>query len=222
MGAVLAMMRLLGLLGLLMLAACGNDGLSSGALRGVWSSTFGQNAAPPNLRESLTPEAIARFSGPLLFVEVFGSGIQAGLTPGPRNGAVQQWNTQDGASLSLIGGVVTASRALGDDLISADVSDVVAALRRGAKRGVRVHRYLTHENSLEIRAFKCDYTQAGRETAQTLAGSFAARRVDESCFDSGGLRIDNSYWIDGSGVVRKSRQWLSPLVGYVLIERLKD
>ncbi|WP_136442090.1 YjbF family lipoprotein [Pacificoceanicola onchidii] len=217
------MMRLvLSLLCLSILSACSSSGSELNALRGTLSGIMGQRAAPPNLRQSLTPEAIANFNGPLMFVEVTGNGIQAGLTPGVRNGAVQQWITQDAASLSFLGGIVTASRGLGGDLITADVRDVAAAVQGRADHAERVHRYLTHENSLEIRAFKCSYVQAGPDSADTLAGRFPARRVEETCYDSKGLKVENQYWIDRSGVVRRSVQWISPFVGYVDIHRLKD
>lgn len=214
---------LLALLCLFGLTACSSSGSDLSAVRGALSGVLGQRtAATANLRQTLTPQAIANFNGPLMFVEVQGSGVQAGLTPGFRNGSVQQWFTQDAASLSFNAGIVTASRGLGDDLMSADVRDVGAAVRGRRNQAERVHRYLTHENSLEIRAFKCSYVQAGPETAQTLAGAFSARRVEETCYDSNGLKIDNVYWVDRSGVVRKSLQWVSPFVGYLDIQRLKD
>ncbi|WP_425097897.1 YjbF family lipoprotein [Tropicibacter sp. S64] len=216
------MKRLVAFLCLLTLAACGNDGAGTGGLKGVFSGAFGNRAAPPDLSRSLTPQAIARFNGPLIYVAVLGNGVQAGLTPGPRNGAVQQWNTVDGASLSFRDGVLTASRGLGGDLIAADVTDVVAALRQGHDTAERVHRYLNHENALEIHAFKCEYTRPGREPVQTLAGAYTAQRIDETCFDSKGTRIENAYWIDGAGVVRRSTQWLGPYAGYLDIQRLKD
>lgn len=217
------MRQILALLALAMLASCGNDaaGPATGEFRGLLRGVGGRTA-PADLRQSLTPQAIARVPGPLLFVEVLGNGVQAGLQPGPRNGPVQQWNTVDGASLSLHAGVLTASRGLGGDLISADVEDVVAALGGGRGSGERVHRYLTHENRLEIRAFRCTYTATGSETVTTLAGTFKTRRIEEQCFDAKGTEIVNLYWLDSSGEPRKSRQWLGPLAGYLEIERLKD
>lgn len=217
------MKRMLSLLAFTILAACGSDGAGwqPGSLRGLVGS-LGNRAAPPDLRQSLTPEVIAGFEGPLLFVEVLDNSIQAGLVPGPRNGSVQQWNTVDGTSLSLDDGLLVASRGLGGDLMSADVLDVRAALKRGGGTAERVHRTLTHDNQLHIQAFRCSYSDRGPEAARTLAGTFPARRIDEDCHDSAGLHVENSYWIDGSGTIRASRQWLSPLAGYLAIERLKD
>jgi len=105
--------------------------------------------------------------------------------------------------------------------MAADISQVVPAVRSGRREAVRVHRYLDGNDQVITRAFVCTYARQTGQAATTLTRKFRATLVTETC-NSTDLEIENQYWIDGSGTVRKSKQWVGPFPGYVLTEQIKD
>jgi hypothetical protein len=61
----------------------------------------------------------------------------------------------------------------------------------------------------------------GREEITLGSGErFTATQVHEDCTSSG-TSFRNTYWKNGNGTVRRSRQWVSPIVGYAEIEVLR-
>ena len=193
------MMRLVLILGLVLLAAC--------------------NRAAPDLRSQITRAQLDQISQPLLLAELPQLGTAAGVAPAGSNGEVVTWQTGDRVSLSFHDGVVVASRGLGQDLISADVSNTVAALRGGAGGFYeKFHSTLDGEHQTEFRAFQCEITGRAAESIVIFQHRHATTRIEETCHTPG-LRVVNRYWL-GGGIMWKSKQWVSPAVGYLLTERL--
>lgn len=209
----------LGLLAVAMLAGCSNDGSGLGTLRASLASLGASRAAPVDPSSVVTPEFLAQQTEPLIYAELPDRGAQSGLTLVRRSGDVALWAAADGISVALERGVLTATRGLGGDLMSAELSEVQSAIRGQRSRAVRVMRYLDGEDQEVLRSFICDYARRS-EPADTLAGRFPAIRVDEDC---AGLdtQFVNTYWING-GIMRKSRQWVGPFVGFLTMERLVD
>ena len=69
-------------------------------------------------RNILSRDQIDTAGIPILFVEL-SSGQNGTLTPYPGSGIGQTWLGADGASITLEGGVLKASRGMGDDLMGA-------------------------------------------------------------------------------------------------------
>jgi len=141
------------------------------------------------------------------------TGAQAALAPVARNDGVTVWQTLDGITLSFREGVLIATRGLGDDLMSADVDGTLAILRgtNGAAQYPHIRSYLDGEDRTVFRSFQC------RRDARTEAGP--ARRITERCVSPHG-GMTNTYWLDQTGEITRSRQWVSPAVNYVETERL--
>ncbi|KMK68026.1 YjbF family lipoprotein [Puniceibacterium sp. IMCC21224] len=175
----------------------------------------------PNLRTTLTPDVLDAIGEPVLLVELTDLGVQAGVLLAQETGSRQIWASQNNITLTLLDGILAETRGLGNDLMSADLSDVRAALRGRTKRAVRVHYYLNGEDVLEPRAFVCDYRQTGVETIQILAGTYQTTQVSETCTGPD-QTLQNTYWIDSRGIIQKSRQWVAPITGYMEIERASD
>jgi hypothetical protein len=97
---------------------------------------------PPDIRSTITPDAIAATSEPLLFVELTETGQQVIMALTGRNGDVVTWSTADGQSISLQGGVLVATRGFGFDLMSAEVAGTVAALAGGRRDYERFVSYI--------------------------------------------------------------------------------
>lgn len=143
-------------------------------------------------------------------------GASATLAPVARNGDVTVWQTRDGITLSFRDGLLIGTRGLGDDLMSADVEGTRAMLRAPATDLYHLHvrTYLGGEDQTLYRRYHCRET--GRADSDPgMAGE--TRRIEMTCAGPDGA-LTNIYWIDPSGGIVRSRQWISPAVGYMEAE----
>ncbi|MCT4553144.1 MAG: YjbF family lipoprotein [Pelagimonas sp.] len=210
-------------LALALLGACAGSGAQN--LR-ILQQTLAQlqtdqktPAADP--RAQLSPSLLARQSTPLLYTELPAQQRKALMQPlDPDAQDVVVWLTADGASISLQKGIVIATRGLGNDLLTADLGQALQGIHKKRLSSVRVYRHLNGEDAIEITSFICDYHRQA-ERISTLRGEYDTTRITEDCAhpDTG---IVNVYWVDRTGIVRKSRQWISTSTGYLTTERLVD
>ncbi|SLN42701.1 YjbF family lipoprotein [Roseisalinus antarcticus] len=135
------------------------------------------------------------------------------------NGRKITWLSEDGISVTYEQGLLVATRGLGPDLIAASVSGTVAAMRQGGGEARRVHEYLDGNDAIVRVDFDCRINRVGSDPITIYEYSYDTVKYEENC-QSGGQRFTNTYWIDQAGVVWKSRQLISPPVGYLDTERL--
>jgi len=147
-------------------------------------------------------------------------GATATLAPVARNGDVTVWQTLDGITLSFRDGLLVGTRGLGDDLMSADVAGTQAMLRAPATDLYHLHvrSYLDGEDRTLYRRYHC--REAGRTVSDLNIGGETrpTRRIAVDCTAPDGA-MSNVYWLDRAGEIVKSRQWVSPAVGYMETER---
>lgn len=177
-------------------------------------------AAPaPDLRAGLTRDAIDAFGQPLLYVETTGGASL--LRADAQNGPIRTWRADEGVSLSAEGGVIVATRGLGGDLMSADVTGTRVALAGGPRDDYpRLHSYLDGENVTQFRAFRCEMTLAPPERIASFGLAIAVTRAEETCYSTMDP-IRNTYWLGGDGTAWRTRQWVSDRVGHVVTELLR-
>lgn len=164
-----------------------------------------------------------RAGRPLLLARVPRLGTQARMRPSGRNGDVITWEAPDAVSVSLAGGVLVATRGLGPDLMSAEVTQTRAMLAGApmpARGYARLHSYLDGEHRVQFESFLC--RDAGRrpETVTLRGMTRQTLRVTEIC-TSPDTDFVNEYWIGADGVVWRSRQWIGPRLGYLETSRLR-
>ncbi|QIZ81727.1 YjbF family lipoprotein [Thalassovita gelatinovora] len=138
-----------------------------------------------------------------------------------RNGPYRTFITSARQTLTLRQGVVTATRGIGNDLMSSDVEDTLRLLRaRQPGHTRRVMRYLTGDE--HTIAFSFDCTMAVGETQTINSGEISAqvRVMTEKC-SGDGLQFTNTYMVDHAGEVLGSRQWINPTMGSVGIQVLR-
>jgi len=131
---------------------------------------------------------------------------------------VETWAAADGSAFSFRSGLLISTFALGHDLYSADVADVLAAvgdMRTGPV--TRVHRYLDGESQISIRAFQCALSFGAASDVSGAAGPM--RQVTELCESvEGGFQ--NEYLVAASdGAILQSTQWVGSEAGYVRFSR---
>lgn len=174
----------------------------------------GQSEKSPSTPEViLTDDAL---ESPRLEAEIPSKGARAILSRVGVNDDVETWLAVDNISVSFRNGVLVASRGLGFDLMGADASGTLQAFydqEAGIYR--RQMRYLNGEN-------RSTYLTAGCTMALTGTERFGAEdllRYEESC-QTHRLEFTNVFWLDSQGTVRRSKQWLSPEIGYLTTRML--
>jgi hypothetical protein len=205
-----------------LLSACGNS--SSGQEYRVALQQLGGVVRPA---ETAPPAAIARASyqvvpGPLIFVNLPEFSVAAPMVPFGENRGFRTWSTAEKQTLTTRGAIMSATRGLGDDLMRASVEGIAQAVAAGSGDGVaRTTWHLDGNEQFIIRRFDCTVRTVGRDEITLGSGErIAGVQVREDC-TSDDTRFRNTYWKDENGTVRRSRQWVSPIVGYAEIEVLR-
>ncbi|MCZ0811202.1 MAG: YjbF family lipoprotein [Pseudomonadota bacterium] len=139
------------------------------------------------------------------------------------NGAHETFAAPDRRTLTLMQGMLSGTRGLGHDLMSADVAEsarLISAREDGAAR--RVQRYMNGENQIIEMTADCSVTRG--DARRLTIGEIVARPViemHETCRMSD-WQFENSYMVDAaSGRVLQSRQWVGPSNGYAVLNALR-
>lgn len=174
-----------------------------------------------DLNQVVNRKQLDTLKTPLLAAQLTGPGTLATMVPTGRNGPVVTWRSADEVGLSLNHGLIVATRGLGDDLMAADVSETLAMLR-GAIAGTdytRIHTYLDGEYQTRFRAFRCRKEVSAPDRIEIIQHTHNTTRYEETCFSpEGGMA--NTYWVGRDGTIWKSKQWISPALGYMETELL--
>ena len=155
-----------------------------------------------------------------MFVSVPALRAQGYVVPSARNGSIVTWRTPDNATFSFDRGVVVSTRGLGDDMMGSDADHSIAASTGGAGDWApRINGYMNGEYQSYFLTFQC--RRSGSQSDRITIGdqSLSATRITETCVNDQ-TQIENIYWRNGNGVMLKSRQWVSPTVGYMETERV--
>lgn len=223
-----------GLVGLLLLGCSSEQDTTTSIPKVVFGSLSqvlaARKAGPPQ-RVELTATQLASINQPVLQVnpEVFGGTDFLGLFSSRSNsglGTVQVWQSTDKAHLFLRNGVVVGTRGIGGDIISADADVTIRSLVAGVGRsGIRTYVISDGDVTTTEYKFQCTLESAGEENITVVNQVFKTKLMRESC--KGGPRGDsvirNDYWVQKStGLLRKSRQWIGPRVGYFELILVKN
>lgn len=118
------------------------------------------------------------------------------------------------------------TRGVGRDIIASDAAVTVAALEnRRADSGQRSFEISDGDVTTTKVQFLCEIDVIGLEQILVVNQRFATTHMRENCTESstGGWGFANDYWVqNGTGLIRKSRQWVGPLSGYFEMVLLKN
>ena len=183
-----------------------------------------------NLNEPLLEVTLERRNQrAYLYVEAVRHAVGPGAPGDP--GDIVIWRTGDGVTLAMRGGVLFATKGLGDDIMSARMQ--VAGNRPGpATGGEKSFDIRTEDNQSRHLTMVCEVSDLGPETItiinsvhathhirETCTGGVAAKRAGDGSTRTG--QVVNDYWIDArAGLVWQSRQWAGPGAGYLRIRRV--
>lgn len=181
-------------------------------------------AEAPDIRTQLTPDVVASVDRPFLLVSLPARDAEAIVPLVTRTGNRSDWRTADGTSVVLDGDILIATRGLGADLFLAQFGDLPAALERGAGTITRQHQRLDGENHPVTTSYRCEIIDNGLETINAITQDIVTRNLTEHCESDTPMAEDftNQYWISvADGEIWQLKQWVSPAVGYIILQYVK-
>ncbi len=215
-----------GLALLMLLSACASDQdpvlkqLPS-ALKEVVAKTRAERAAELEARTAellATADSLRNFEAPILLVTMVDAGVVGVIGPSVTNGTDTTWFSGDGVSLTFRhDGMVAATRGMQQDLESALVPDARSV--RGSF--TRTHFYRLGDESMVREDYDCAMVDSGPETIEILGMSYGVRAVTESC-QGAGRSFTNTYWLGPDDTFRQSRQWMGPIVGAIVVQKVQQ
>ena len=212
---------------IVILACCSNvPGTETGEIQTLQllKKAFEQSNKPKQFidaRKLISRKQIDAANIPVLFVQLE-SGQNGTLTPYPGEGVGKTWLGADGATITLAQGTLKATRGMGNDLMGSNSS-----IPKWAKIGHTVtnynreFNYITGNNKISRHIFKCAIKKHERlEMLEIWGLKFLVRRFEELC-NNNGFEIINTYYVDEREIVRRSSQYHSASIGYIIIERIE-
>ena len=186
----------------------------------------GKQAAPdPKEVARVAQHALDNSDGPLGIYRLEKRNAVSVIRPIARNGAYRTWasyGSSERRSVSSRNGVLTATRGLGNDLMSSSLGgllDLVA--RREAGVTDIEQRYLDGENQIVTIRSRCTVARGGQEDFATATGqSIPVTRMTARC-QQDSRSLENSYLVTEAGEIVQSRHWAGPTMGYSVIQRLR-
>ena len=171
-------------------------------------------------RTLLSREKIDAANIPILFVEL-DSGQNGTLVLYPGQGIGQTWLGADGATITLDRGILKASRGMGDDLMGSSLNvPQWSKIDETTKTYPRKLSYITGNNKILNLSFECKIKKNNhQELIKVWDLEYSVRKFEENCI-RGKINLKNKYYVDEQSIVRKSLQYHSDTVGYILTERI--
>jgi len=157
------------------------------------------------MRAALTPAILARINVPVILAHLPERDAVALLTKVETNQGVDTYLSPDGISISLRDGMIVATRGLGFDLMRADTERSLAAIAAPPQTISRGYDHLDGENHVISVTYECVYVVV------------SSRQTKETC-SLPRQRFENVYQRNQAGKIINSRQWVSPQIGWIIIE----
>ena len=170
-------------------------------------------------RSLIDRKKIDKANIPVLFVELE-TGQNGTLTPYPGQGIGQTWLGADGPTITFAQGVLKASRGMGDDVMGGASSMPPWDGLTEGKFFSRHVGYLSGNNQIQSVEFTCKIKKGVQEVIIVWDVPFKVTPYEETC-NSSNIEINNVYFLDQNKMVRKSIQYHSPTIGYIMTERLE-
>jgi len=218
-----------------LLAACssnqGNTQSFSKIVFGSVKELATSGTKDPQQKTVVTPEMLAQTTTAALQVNPEARGgsdflRRVASRDDSSNGTVEVWKSSDDAQIFLRNGIVVGTRGVGGDIIAADANVTVRSLKtRSGGSGIKTFTVSDGDVTTTEYRFRCDLRNLGIKEISIVNLMVTVDHIGEDCIGgpSGETVIRNDYWVQqGTGLVRKSRQWMGPKTGYFELILLKN
>jgi len=153
----------------------------------------------------------------------FDGGPRSFIVPLADNGGYLTYQDANRRGLVMLGGAVTGTLALGEDLraVHHDRRDPIAYSKPLAEWPQQVFRdyQFTVRDGADYRVtLDCVFQKVAAERVEIIEVSFDLVRMSETCTNAA-RQVTNTYWVEAdTGFVWKSEQWLGPQLGQATVE----
>ncbi len=209
------------MVGLMLIPGCG-DLAKTGIGPRVAGALFPALAGtPPPASGGLdfSAQAIAADTSQFAIFTINALAVQAPGRIIQNNGADQTWTSQSGFTATYSDGMLVATRGFGDDLMASDTVQSRLALVQGGGTAQRSHDFLDDFDQMTTVRFDCEIVAQGREVIDLGLRQPNLAKYEETC-TSPKLVFANIYWLDDTGEILQSRQFVSQTVAYLRFNRL--
>lgn len=179
---------------------------------------------PPNLVEVLSVKALQSDADPLTTFQLDSVEVGTVLRNIETNGSYKTWNpwgTTQRVTITTKHGMITSTRGLGNDLMSADVDDVLALVLNGEEGTVQYQqRYLDGNHAIRDVEVVCEVTRGYEQYVEFGEINEPAHQMFSSCINEN-IIFDDLFIVSLDGRILQLRQWVGPVLGFGVMQRLR-
>lgn len=187
-----------------LLVGCGNSASVEGRRAELKALLGGWNAPAAAQAPQLTAAAVAASPAPL--VEVATATRNTVAVKVAETNGVASFVSADGVTLGLRDRMLVAVRGLHSDVMSS-APPAAARIATASGEYQRSYQILDGLGRLQSSVYSCALAPKGAEEIGIAGRKYATRVVLERCRNATGT-FENHYWIDGSGRILQSHQWI--------------
>ena len=190
--------------------------------RGTHTMFSGRKEEPP--RRELTRAELDQI--PYATIAVTFGDARTYLVPLADNGGYLNYLDSAGRGIVMLGGAVTGTQALGNDLQAVrfhrdDPIPKPTPVSQWPRQYHRDYQFRVREGADYNVTLNCELEPLARETIGIVEIDFDVMRVSEICTNAR-RQVVNTYWVEeDTGFIWKSVQWLGPELGQATIEIIR-
>ena len=171
-----------------------------------------------SLRPELEQSSVSRTTVSSALVEVPSLSAIALLGQAGQNGPVITFSSSDRKTISLQRGVLVRTAGFGHDLFYSDPHPTLAAIAAKSEKSYRrTYSFLTETDRITSVTVSCSMQFAGIESTTVMGQQRSLSKSLETCSGKD-VSFENEYWSDSSGALQKSKEMVSPDLGYAIID----
>lgn len=151
---------------------------------------------------------------PVLDIELIDLGVAGKLILEQQDGDYARYLGADLGGIILQNGMLHSIYGFGEPMAGSELSQPRALLLAGrAGKADRFHTYVSGEDRVISRTYRCDIAVQGARDVELTTGTVATTLMSESC-KSPTNAFENLYWVDRRrGEIIQSRQWVGENIG---------
>lgn len=211
--------RMIGALAVVALVGCGSlneQSPAAGVAQMVKTRLDARKGTAAPAAPVLTRAAVDANPGAFLLMSPAGGGAPASMVTAGTNGNRVTWISADQVTVTLEFGLLVATRGFAQDLMAADISQVIQALVTSGGTAQRTVEFLDGLDQISTQLLQCSIASGGMETLTILEKAYQTEKFEEECANES-IGFTNVYWINDDGRIVKSRQLVSRGIGFVEI-----
>lgn len=156
---------------------------------------------------------------PLILATIIKHDLTSAFVKIDGTGQLQTWRTVNNVSLTFSDQLLSSTRGVGADLMSANLrASAKLVLQTASGRAVRVHYYSDGQYGVVAHSYVCDITPRGARQIGFDGRQFTTTLMQETCTNPDST-FENLYWVQ-DGQILQSRQWVSDESGSLAIRKV--